>query len=35
LERTRVEAGMVVPLIGDVDRFSGRPGERVAIKVSS
>ena len=26
---------MVVPLIGDVDRFSGRPGERIAIKVSS
>jgi len=26
---------MVVPLIGDVDRSSGRPGERVAIKVSS
>jgi hypothetical protein len=26
---------MVVPLIGDVDRSSGRPGERIAIKVSS
>jgi hypothetical protein len=26
---------MVVPLIGYVDRFSGRPGERIAIKVSS
>jgi hypothetical protein len=26
---------MVVPLIGYVDRFSGRPGERLAIKVSS
>jgi hypothetical protein len=25
---------MMVPLIGDVDRFSGRPGERIAIKVS-
>jgi N,N-dimethylformamidase len=26
---------MVVPLIGYADRFSGRPGERIAIKVSS
>ena len=26
---------MVVPLIGYVDRFSGRPGERIAVKVSS
>jgi N,N-dimethylformamidase len=26
---------MVVPLIGYVDRFSGRPGEPVAVKVSS
>ena len=26
---------MVVPLIGDVDRFSGRPDERIAIKVSN
>ena len=25
----------VVPLIGYVDRFSGRPGERIAVKVSS
>jgi N,N-dimethylformamidase len=25
----------VVPLIGYVDRFSARPGERIAIKVSS
>jgi hypothetical protein len=24
---------MVVPLIGDVDRFSGRSGECIAIKV--
>src|SRR5438874_13672778 len=29
------EAGMVVPLIGYVDRFSGRPGECIAVKVSS
>lgn len=26
---------MVVPLIGYVDRFSARPGERIAVKVSS
>src|SRR5438046_6881460 len=26
---------MVVPLIGYLDRFSGRPGERIAVKVSS
>ena len=26
---------MVVPLIGYVDRFSGRPGECIAVKVSS
>jgi hypothetical protein len=26
---------MVVPPIGDVDRSSGRPGKRIAIKVSS
>ena len=25
----------MVPLIGYVDRFSGRPGERIAVKVSS
>jgi len=25
----------VVPLIGYVDRFSARPGERIAVKVSS
>ena len=26
---------MVVPLIGYLDRFSARPGERIAVKVSS
>lgn len=26
---------MVVPLIGYMDRFSARPGERLAVKVSS
>src|SRR3954468_13279930 len=29
------EARIVVPLIGYVDRFSARPGERIAVKVSS
>ncbi|HZU88059.1 MAG TPA: hypothetical protein VE993_02265 [Stellaceae bacterium] len=26
---------MTVPLVGYVDRFSARPGERIAVKVSS
>src|SRR5262249_35038773 len=30
-----VEVGVVVPLVGYVDRFSARPGERIAVKVSS
>jgi N,N-dimethylformamidase len=33
IERTEVRA--VVPLIGYLDRFSARPGERIGVKVSS